>query len=84
MRSCRKMSELESVIRRFPMQELAIRRLCARDSGFKEICEDHTIATCAAQRWSNDETRAAEYRELITDIEREITDYLSKAQGARA
>ena len=66
------------------MQELAIRRLCARDPSFKEICEDHTTATCAAQRWSNDEIRAAEYRELITDIEREIIDYLRKAQGARA
>ena len=78
------MKDLESVIRRFPMQELAIRRLCTRYPSFKEICEDHNTATCAAERWSADEMRAAEYRDLIVEIEQEITDYLSKAEGAKA
>ena len=78
------MKELDSVIARFPMQELAIRRLCARDPSFREICEDHATATCAIQRWSADEKRAAEYRDLIAEIEQEITDNLTKAQGARA
>ena len=74
------MKELDSIIRLFPMQELAIRRFFASDSDFREICEAQLTATCALERWKSDISRAEEYREMIGELKQEIEDYLEKQQ----
>jgi hypothetical protein len=74
------MKELVAVIRQFPMQELAIRRLYASDPEFRDICEDYVTANCALERWQADMVKAAEFREMSEEIEREILKYIEKRQ----
>jgi hypothetical protein len=62
------------------MQELAIRRLYASDPDFREICEDHAIATCAQERWYTDKSRHEEYRHIVQELEGHILKYIDKQQ----
>lgn len=72
------MSELASVLCHFPQREFAIRRLCACDPDFRTLCEDYATATRAIERWSDDEGKAAHYREIIEELENEIQEYLDR------
>ncbi len=76
------MKGLASVTKRFPMHELAIRRLYASDPDFRETCEGHATACCALERWKAHRERADEYRALIDEIEEEIIEYVKGRHGA--
>ena len=75
------MKGLDAVIKRFPMQELAIRRNYATDTDFREACEDYIIANRSLERCRQDETKAAEFKAMIEEIEQEIMDYFDKQQS---
>ena len=74
------MKELATIIKRFPMQELAIRRFYASDPDFREACEDYVTANRTLERCQEDEAKAAEFRAMIKEIEREITAYFDSNQ----
>jgi hypothetical protein len=61
---------------RWPTRVLEARRLCARDSEFREIVSDYQEALSALDRWRGIEGassgRAAEYEDLIRELESEI------------
>lgn len=70
------MTTLEAIINRLPEHELAIRRLSARDTGFRVSCEDFEDGAAALVRWKNAgadyAARVEEYRGLLDDLEAEI------------
>jgi hypothetical protein len=72
------MKGVASVVGRFAAQEFAIRRAYAADPEFREICDDFADAACALARWSGDEEKAADYRQIVSELEEEITEYLAK------
>ncbi len=74
------MKGLGPVTKRFPMQKLAIWRHYAADPDFREACEDYVIANRSLERWHADEAKAADFKEVIEQLEQEITDYLEKPQ----
>ncbi len=75
------MSELKILVQKFPLQELAIRRLYASDEDFREACEDYAMAISGREEYRKDQAEAAYYRELIADIEAEILGYLDEKIG---
>jgi hypothetical protein len=70
------MPELSAVVRRFPMHELALNRLYARDADFRGLCDDHATALGAIRHWEargpDFAARVEEYRQLLVEIEAEI------------
>lgn len=74
------MHDLVPVIRRFSEHELEINRQSARDPEFRSICEDYAAATRALAYWENDPSKAADYRQLIKELEDEILAYLPSQQ----
>lgn len=70
------MSELITVISRFPEHELAARRLYAHAPEFRVLCEDYETARLAFDRWKGDRERAEEFRRLGAEIEEEIHELL--------
>lgn len=74
------MDELATVIRRFYRHELSIRRFYASDPDFRELCEHYGIAVAALERWIEDPPRAEEYRQIVREMEEEISKYLDKHQ----
>jgi len=67
-----------SAIRRFGNQEFAIRRAYVADPEFRELCHYYASALRALERWSADEGRAGDYRQIAEELEEEITEYLAK------
>jgi hypothetical protein len=65
------------IMRRFNVDELALRRLCSAHPAFLSMCEDYATACCALARWGNDEAKAADYRAVIEELEREISSFLA-------
>jgi hypothetical protein len=68
-------TNLSALSKRLSLRELEVRRLYARDEGFRNTCDDYVVAVTALQRWESDERntkRAAEYRELAEEIAAEI------------
>ncbi|NKI58652.1 hypothetical protein HCG46_10315 [Labrenzia sp. PO1] len=65
------------IMRRFKVDELALRRLCNAHPSFLSLCEDYATACCALERWQNDEAKAADYRSVIEELEREISSFLT-------
>jgi len=74
------MKELKTVIKRFPMQELAIWRHYTSDPDFRQACEDYVIANRSLERWQADRVKAAEFKALIEELEREILAYIETPQ----
>lgn len=70
------MKGLDTVVKRFPMQELAIRRHYASDRDFREACEDYVTANRSLERWQANEAKSAHFKAMIEELEREITAYL--------
>jgi len=69
--------DLPQLLERFPADAALIERLLARDDTFLSLCEDYCLAATTLARLVDSEqsgTRAeiAEYRSLVTDLEREI------------
>jgi hypothetical protein len=77
------LTSLASLAARFPDRELAIRRLCHRDSEFLGVCEDYEEAVAALRRWQarEDEAKAEEYRRLVAELEEEILGDLARPPG---
>jgi len=73
------MSDLETVIRRFPLQELSIRRLYVRMPEFRSLCDDYATARCALERWQSDEGKVRDFQQLIDEIETEINEFIEGA-----
>lgn len=73
------MSDLSTVIRHFPVHELAIRRLYTRMPEFRTLCEDYATAQCALERWQADEVKVRDFQLLIEEIRAEIEEVI---QGA--
>ena len=69
---------------RFSGHELAIRRLHARDATFRAICEDLADAVRALRFWESagpsSESRAKQYRELVSELENEIANLLEGSE----
>ncbi|WP_246737542.1 hypothetical protein [Nordella sp. HKS 07] len=69
-------SNIAVIVTRFPLRELEIRRRCARDPKFAEICEDYAEAWQAFQRWKGagpaGVTKANDYRQMLEELEAEI------------
>ena len=72
--------QITAVVSRFPRHELAIRRLYSRDATFREICEDYDEALRALRYWqsaaSSSDPRIEQYRELVNELEEEISNVL--------
>jgi hypothetical protein len=71
------MVDLAAIIKRFPDQELAIRRTAANAPQFAETCDEYAVAAGALERWKNDAVRAEEYRALVHELEEDIQQTLA-------
>lgn len=71
-----------ALVARYPEHELAVHRLFATDPEFRSICEDYEETGAALDHWLSrgheNDIRAADYRRLLFDLEREILEYLDK------
>nr|WP_272210893.1 hypothetical protein [Marinicella sp. W31]MDC2876808.1 hypothetical protein [Marinicella sp. W31] len=65
------------IISRLPEHEFALRRLCGLDAEFKALCDDYAIATQALADWHHDATRAAQYANLVVELEREVLRFIA-------
>jgi uncharacterized protein YdcH (DUF465 family) len=82
---------IEALARRFPQHASSIRRLHARDSCFRSICDDYDEAQRALKYWEAAGQaapgRAEEYREIVKELEAEVLAILqafeSNQGGAR-
>ena len=67
---------IAAAVARFPLRELEIRRQCARDPKFVEICEDYDEALQALRRWEAagpaGATQVKDYRRIRDELEAEI------------
>ena len=74
-----------TLARRFPQYASKIRRLRARDPDFRSICDDYDDARRALKHWEAAgqaaPERAAEYREILKELEDEVLAILKSVQG---
>lgn len=77
----RVVDKLAGVIAAFPGQALAIRRLYLCDPDFRAACDDYADAAEALQRWRGVDARAVDYREIVLELEQEITAILERHAG---
>jgi hypothetical protein len=77
--------DFETLARRFPQHAAMIRRLQAHDAGFRSICSDYGEARRALEYWQAAgpaaPERAAEYRQIVSELEAEILAILKAAEG---
>lgn len=69
---------------RFPERMSRVRALLEWDHEFRALCEDFAVAVQVQRRWEGSVNpegarRAAEYRQLATEIALEIEDVLASA-----
>lgn len=74
---------LEAALRRFAGRAVHLEQEILRNPEFRSLCEDYGDAVEAVERWSQSSDaasiqRAAEYRNLVDDLEKEIDDHLKK------
>lgn len=77
------MKDVALVIGRFPAHEFAVRRLYVSDPEFREACEHYATAARALERWTANEDKAAEWREMVNELEDEVLEFLEKQPPAR-
>lgn len=68
---------LSAALRRYPLFELAIRRLMVADEGFRDICEELAEAELALSKVDDlppqlRDARRAEWRELVDRLDGEL------------
>jgi hypothetical protein len=77
--------EIETLARRFPQHATTIRRLHAHDPSFRSVCDDYGEAQRALKHWeAAGQTaleRVAEYREIVNELEAEVSAILEAFQG---
>ena len=70
---------------RFPRDELAIRRLYTYHATFREICADYDEALRALWYWQSaagpSDPRIEQYRELVSELEDEISNILGSKRS---
>jgi hypothetical protein len=75
----------ETLARRLPQHAATIRRLAAGDPGFRAICDDYGAAERALRHWESAghaaPERAAEYRQMLTELEAEALAILQASEG---
>jgi biotin carboxylase len=78
------MPKVAAILRKYPEQELAIRRLCRQDAAFMTACADFEDATIAIHHWEEADNkyaaRADEYRHILSDLESEILERLTASR----
>ena len=72
---------LERVIEWFPHWKSLIEREYVRSESFHSLCDDWLVCSDAFLRWCSSDgliaqSRRIEYRTLIAELEREMTDWL--------
>jgi hypothetical protein len=76
--------EIETLAGRFPQHASAIRRLQARDPNFRSICDDYVEAQRALKHWQAAgqaaRGRAAEYRQILEELEAEALAVLQAVE----
>ena len=72
-----------TLARRFPQYASKIRRLRTRDPDFRSICDDYDDARRALKHWqaAGQAERAAEYREILKELEEEVLAILKACEG---
>jgi hypothetical protein len=78
--------DLTQVLERFPHCAALVRRLVVVDDTFWSICEDYALARATLVKLEKLElggqpdTKLADYRILVADLEREIAEVLRNAR----
>ena len=65
-----------AVIETFPEHEFAVRRIFASDDEFRTLCEDYSLATTAFVRWKENQEKADQYRQVISELKEEILEFI--------
>ena len=77
------MAEMRSIVARYPERELDIRRLCARESGFRAVCRDYEEAVSALRHWQNVagdvDGKVLDYANFLAELEAEILGRLNRS-----
>jgi uncharacterized protein YdcH (DUF465 family) len=77
--------EIQALACRFPQHASSIRRLHARDSCFRSICDDYSEAQRALKYWEAvgqaAPGRVEEYREMVKELEAEVLAILQGFEG---
>jgi len=73
---------------RFPDKKQSIDLLMAQDPEFLTLCEDHDACVDALRYWAKSkapeaETKVNEYRDLIQELEKEVTEALEAMMPRR-
>ena len=75
------MPSIDLLVRRFPRQEFAIRRLYVRDPEFRAVCDDYGEVQRALEHWQATDQpapgRVTEYRRMLEELEAEVVTFLS-------
>ena len=79
--------DLASVLVRFPEQADQIRKLASEVAEFRELCGHYSLARAALARFQRQSTdcqapEVADYKSLITDLEREVQDFIESKPHA--
>jgi len=74
--------------KRFPDKKHRIDRLMAEDSEFLTLCEDNDACVNTLRYWAKSkapeaETKVNEYRDLIQELEKEVTEALEAMMPRR-
>ncbi len=73
------MSGLAAIVEKYPKHEFTARRLHAFEPEFKALCDDFTVAMSTFRRWSEDQERAEQYRQMICELEQMIRELEDEA-----
>ncbi len=71
---------LRKVLVRFPERELEILRLFRNDPVFRSVCEEMEMAEVAQSRWKDIPERALEYGQILSRLEDEFLQHLSRVR----
>jgi len=74
-----------AVIKKFPEQKDAIKRLLKKEGSFLTLCEDYRVCKEALEHWDLSDAKEAparsrEYRALLQELEAEIMQNVNEFQ----
>ena len=79
---------MEQFLERFPIDKALLSRLLAENENVRNLCEDLALAKStlgALEKFQKEQevSRIVEYRELVADLEKEITSALEHAKQSK-